>query len=132
VVTIWLQKARARQPTTRKKRHNEAPPLVLGKTEVTLRSEPYISKIGRNHKLVELCLGPFSVFEGPDKYANYKLNLTPIMQGIHLWIHCRHLRIYLRLGIKAFPGLPEMASKEPFTIAGSRQEELEIENVLKN
>ena len=54
------------------------------------------------------------------------------MQGIHPWIHRSHLRIYLRPNLKAFPGLPEPASKEPVTIDASGQEEWEVEKVLKD
>ena len=127
-----LQKARARQTTTSQKRRKEGLPITLGKTGVTLRSEPYVHKIGRKHKLVGPWLGPFSVLEGPDKHDNYKLNLPPIMQGIHPWIHRSHLRIYLRPDLKAFSGLPKPASKEPVTIDASGQEEWEVENVIKD
>jgi len=127
-----LQKARARQTATSQKRRKEGPPITPGKTEVTLKSEPYVHKIGRNHKLVGPWLGPFSVSEGPDRHDNYKLNLPPIMQGIHPWIHRSHLRIYLRPDLKAFPGLPEPSSKEPVTIDASGQEEWEVEKVLKD
>ena len=47
-----LQKARAHHTKTSEKRRKEGPPIVPGTTEVTLRSEPYLHKIGRNHKLV--------------------------------------------------------------------------------
>jgi len=111
-----LQKTRAYQTTTSQKRRKEVPPITPGKTEVTLRSEPYVPKIGRNHKLVAPWLGPFSVSEGPDRHDNYKPNFPPIMQGIHPWIHRSHLRIYLRPDLKVFPGVPEPSSKEPVTI----------------
>jgi len=127
-----LQKAQARQTTTSQKRRQEGPPITPGNTEVTLRSKPYVHKIGRNHKLVGPWLGPFSVSEGPDRHDNYKLNLPPIMQGIHPWIHRSNLRIYLRPNLKAFPGLPEPSSKEPVTIDASGQEEWEVEKVLKD
>ena len=90
VARTALQKARAHQTTTTQKRRKEVPPITSGKTEVTLRSRPYGHKIGRNHKLVGPWLGPLSVSEGPDRYDNYKLNLPPIMQGIHSWIHRSH------------------------------------------
>ena len=90
------------------------------------------TRLDKNHKLVGPWLGPFSVSEGPDKYDNYKINLPPIMQGIHPWIHHSHLRIYLRPDLKAFPGLPEPISKEPVTIDASGQEEWEVEKVLKD
>ena len=122
-----LQKARARLTTTSQKGRKEGPPITPGKTKVTLRSEPYVHKIGRKHKLVGPWLGPISVIEGPDKHDNYKLNLSPIMQGRDSWIHRSHLRIYLRPDLKAFPGLPEPASKEPFTIDASGEEEWEVE-----
>ena len=118
-----LQKARAHQTTTSQKRRREGPPITPGKIEVTLRSEPYVRKIGRNHKLVGPWLEPFSVSEGPDKHDNYKLNLPPIMQGIDLWIHRSHLQICLGPDLKAFPGLPEPSSKEPVTIDTPGQEE---------
>ena len=118
-----LQRARARQTKTGEKRRKEGPPIFPGTIEVTLRSEPYVHEIGRNHKLVGPWLGPFSVAEGPAKHDNYKINLPPIMQVIHPWIHHSHLRIYLRPNLKAFPGLPEPASKEPVTIDASGQEE---------
>ena len=76
-------------------------------------------------------LEPFSVSEGPEKHDNYEINLHPIMQGIHPWIDRSHLRIYLRPDHKAFPGLPEPASKEPVTIDTSGQEAWEVETVLK-
>ena len=60
-----LQKARTRQTTTSQKRRKEGQPITPGKTEVTLRSEPYVHNIGRNHKLVGPWLGPFSVTKGP-------------------------------------------------------------------
>jgi len=118
-----LQKGRTRQTTTSQKRRKEGLPITRGTTEVTLRSERYVHKIGRNHKLVGPWLGPFSFSEGPDRHDNYKLNLPPIMQGIHPWIHCSHLRIYFRPDLKAFRGLPEPSSKEPVTIDASGQEE---------
>ena len=128
-----LQRARARQTKTSEKRREEGPPIVPGTTKVTLSSEHYIHKIGRNHKLVGPWLGTFfSVSEGPDKHDNYKINLTPIMQGIHPCIHRSHLRIYLRSDLKAFSELPEPALKEPVTIDASRQEGSEVENVLKD
>ena len=113
-----LQKARARQTNTSEKRRNEGPPIIPGTTEVNLRSEHYVHKIGRNHKLVRPWLGLFSVSERPDKHNNFKINLPLIMhwQGIHHWIHRSHLRIYVRPNLKAFPGLLEPASKEPVTI----------------
>ena len=54
------------------------------------------------------------------------------MQGIHPWIHRRHLRIYLRRDLKAFPELPQPAFKQPVSIDASRQEEWEVEKVLKD
>ena len=126
-----LQKARTRQTKASEKRRKEGPSIIPGQTEFTLRSEPYVHKIGRNHKLVGPWLGPFSVSEGPDKHDNYKINLSPIMQGIHPWIHRSHLRIYLRPDPKAFPGLPEPASEEPVTINASGQEEWEVERFLR-
>ena len=127
-----LQKARVRQTKTSEKRRKAGPPIVSGTNEVTLRSEPYVHKIGRNHKLVGPWLGPFSDSEGPDKHDNYKINLPHIMHGIHPWIHRSHLRIYLRPDLKAFPGLPQPAPKEPVTIDASGQEEWEVEKVLKD
>ena len=127
-----LQKARAGQTKTLEKRRKEGPPITPGQTEVSIRSEPYVHKIGRNHKLVGSWLGLFSVSEGPDKHDNYKINLLPIMQGIHPWIHRSHLRIYLRLDLKALPGLSQSAPKEPVTIDASGQEEWEVEKVLKD
>ena len=59
------------------------------------------------------------------------INLPPIMQGIHPWIHRSHLRIYLRPDLKAFPGHPEPASKEPVTIDPSGQEEWEVKRFLR-
>ena len=99
---------------------------------MTLRSEPYVDKIGRNNKLVGQWLGPFSVSEVQDKHDNNKINLPPIMQGIHPWIHRSHLRIYLRPDLKAFPELPQPTCKEPVRIDASRQEEWEVEKVLKD
>ena len=101
-----LQKARARQTKTSKKRRKEGPPITPGQTEVTLRSEPYVHKIGLNHKLVGPGLGAFSVSEGPDKHDNYKINHPSIMHGIHAWINGSHLRIYFRPDLKAFTGFP--------------------------
>ena len=118
-----VQKARAHQTTTSQKRRKEEPPITPGKTEVTLRSEPYVPKIGRTQKLVGPWLGPFSVSAGPDKHDNYRFNLHPIMQSIHSWIHRSHLRINLRPDLKAFPGLPEPSFKEPVTMGASEQEE---------
>ena len=74
-----LQKARARQTKTSVKRLKEGPPITQGQTEVTLRSEPYVHKIGRNHKLVRPWLVPFLVSEEPAKHGNYKINRPPIM-----------------------------------------------------
>ena len=116
-----LQKARAHQTKTTGKRGKEGPPITPGQTEVTLGSELYVHKIGRNDKLVGPWLGPFSVSEGPDKHDNYKINPPPIMQGIHPWNHRSHLRIHLRADLKAFPGLPEPAPNEPVTIHPSGQ-----------
>jgi len=124
-----LQKARARQRTTDHKRQKEGPLITPGKTEVTLRSEPYVHQIGRNHKLGGPWLEPFSVSEGPNRYDNHKLNLPPIRHSIHRWIHCSHLRIHLRPDLKAFPGLPELSSRGPVTIDASGQEESEVEKV---
>jgi len=67
---IALQKARAYQTTTSQKRDKEGPLITPGKSEVTLRSEQYVHKLGRNHKLVGLWLGLFSVSEVPDKHDN--------------------------------------------------------------
>ena len=127
-----LQKARARQTKTSEKRRKEGPPISPGQTEVTLRSEPYVHKIGRNQKLVGPWLGLFSVSEGPEKHDNYKIKLPPIMQGIHPWIHRSPLGIYLRPDLNTFPGLAEPACKEPVTIDASGQEEWEVEKVLKD
>ena len=127
-----LQKARARQTNSSEERRKVGPPIIPGTTEVTRRSEPYVHKIGRNQKLVGPWLGPFSVSEGPDKHNNYKINLPPIMQVIHPWIHRSHFRIYLRPNLKAFSGLPEPTSKEPVTIDASGQEEWEVEKVVKD
>ena len=127
-----LQKARARQTTTSQKTRKEGPPITQGKTEVTLRSAPYVHKVGPNHKLVGPWLGPFLVSEWPDTHDNYKINLPPIMQGIHPWIHRSHLRISLRPDLQAFPGLPEPISKEPVTIDASGREEWEVEKVIKD
>ena len=52
------------------------------------------------------------------------------MQGIHPWILCSHLRIYLRPDLKTFLGLPEPAPKEPVTIDASGPAEWEVEKVL--
>ena len=127
-----LPKARARQTSTGEKRGKEGPPIISGKTEVTLRSEPYVHEIGRNHKLVGPGLGRFSVSEGSDKHDNYKINLPAIMQGIQPWIHHSHLQIYLRPDFKAFPGLPQPALKELVTIDASGKEEWKVEKVLKD
>ena len=43
-----LQKARARQTKTSEKRCKEGSPIIPETTEVTLKSESYIHKIGRN------------------------------------------------------------------------------------
>ena len=114
-----LQKARDLQNTTSQKRLKERPPITPGKTQVTDRSEPYVHKIGRNHKLVGPRLGSFSVLEGPDIHDNYKLNLSPIMEVIHAWINRSHQRIYFRRDLKAFSGLPEPVSKKLVTIEAS-------------
>ena len=114
-----LLRARARQTKTSERRRKEGPPMTAEQTEVTFRSEPYVHKIGRNHKLVGPWLGPFSVCEGPDKHDNYRINLPPIMHSSYAWIHRSHLRIYLKPDLKAFPGVPEPASKEPVTIDAS-------------
>jgi len=118
-----LQKARVPQTTTSQKRHKVRPLVTTGKTEVTLRSEPYIFKIGRNPRLLGPWLGSFSVSKGRDQHDNYGLNLPPLMQGVHRWIHRRHLRIYLRPDLEASPGYPEPSSKEPVTIQASGQGE---------
>ena len=72
------------------------------------------------------------VSEGPDKHNNYKINLPPILQGIHPWIHSSHLRISPRPDLKTFSGLPEPASNESFTIDASGHEEWQVEKVLKD
>jgi len=118
-----LQKARARQTTTRQKRRKEGPPVTPSKTELTLKSQPHVHMSGRNHTLVGPWLGPFSLSQGPDRHDNYKLNLPPIMQDIHPWIHRSHPRIYLRSDLKAFSGLSEPSSNQPVTINASGQEE---------
>ena len=54
------------------------------------------------------------------------------MQGIYPWIHHSHLRIWLRLNLKAFPLLPEPASRERVTIDTLGHEVSEAEKVLKD
>ena len=49
-----LQKAPGRQTNTSEKRSKEAPSIILGHTEVTLKSKPYIQKLRQNEKLVGL------------------------------------------------------------------------------
>jgi len=127
-----LKKARARQTTTSENRRKDRPSIIPGTTEVTLKSSPYVHKIGRNHKLVGPWLGPFNVSEGPDKHNNYKLVLPDIMKGIHPWIHRSNLRIYLRPNLEAFPGLPTPHPQEPVIIDASGNELWAVEKILND
>jgi len=125
-----LKKARAHQTSISENRRKDGPPIIPGTTEVTLKSSPYVHKIGRNHKLVGPWLGPLHVSDGPDKHNNYKLVLPDIMKGIHPWIHRTHLRIYLRPNLEALPGLPTPHPQQPVVIDGSGNELWAVEKIL--
>src|SRR5688572_26345348 len=127
-----LQKARARQTSYSEHRRKEAENIIPGSTEVILKSLPYVKQLGRSHKTIGPWLGPFKTLEVPDNNDNFKLELPPVMSGIHPWIHRSHLRIYNKPDNIMYPGQRMAPPPAPVELDAQGEEQWEVEKILND